>query len=325
METTVPVEFETNATVDPRGVAGIDVESFARGVASTVIIVLGSIGNVLSVLVLWRESHTKSSSLVLLCLAIADTCVLAVQFVMVCPRAFCEVRGTCVAFRASTIKRLGVVLWPLNFIAHLIATWLTVLVTFQRYLGVCHPHAYTTWTTIRKTRVQITVTVLFCVVYGIPRFLEESVTQRGNLVVVTRTTIGNSKIYQLLHSTVMYFAFIYILPFGLLAFMAFCLVRGLRAARTKVHGNTTSSKSKEVDLTVSLVVLVCVYFICQVLNPVRRAIHMMRPPDPPAHKQPLYVMASIGVITYAAVNFVVFSVFSRKFRKDLRKLLGLSK
>lgn len=132
------------------------------------IAVLGVLGNLVSFLVLclMRKHRLRSVTTMLQALSVSDTMVLLAGFLLRSMRYLAGERYVL----AFTI--MFPVLFATTYALRLINTWLTVLLTFDRYVAVCYPlHAHRICTT-KKTYVQIACVILFSFAFCIPRYFE---------------------------------------------------------------------------------------------------------------------------------------------------------
>jgi len=73
-----------------------------------------------------------------------------------------------VAFHAASYRWL----FPTAYVLRLINTWLTVLLTVDRYVAVCRPlHAHRLCT-MKRTCLQIVSVIIFSFAFCLPRYFE---------------------------------------------------------------------------------------------------------------------------------------------------------
>ena len=160
-------------------------------------------------------------------------------------------------------------------INHTATTWVTVLVTVQRYVAVCHPYQVKRYATLRLAKFQLTAVLLFSCLFNLPRFLENGVTiiDDGNSThpETVRLPMAESDMYQYVYLAGTYYLVIYVLPLVILVVLTYQLIRALRIAKRK-REEMTSKGRINIDLTFSLVVVVAIFLVCQLFNPVRRMV-----------------------------------------------------
>ena len=67
-------------------------------------------------------------------------------------------------------------LYPCMNISWTSSIYLTILLSFERFLGICYPNLAREFCTLKKTMIYIIATFTFSCVYNIPRFLEYELT-----------------------------------------------------------------------------------------------------------------------------------------------------
>ena len=67
-------------------------------------------------------------------------------------------------------------LYPCMNISWTSSIYLTILLSFERFLGICYPNVAREFCTLKKTMIYIIATFTFSCVYNIPRFIEYELT-----------------------------------------------------------------------------------------------------------------------------------------------------
>jgi len=133
--------------------------------------VMGVVGNIVSFFVLchMRKSKLRAVTTMLQALAVSDTLVLVFGLLARSLRMVIGRRYT------PILNLMYPWLMPIIYILRLANIWLTVWLTFDRYIAVCHPlHAQRLCTT-KKTSIQILGVSLLSVLFSLPRFFEGKV------------------------------------------------------------------------------------------------------------------------------------------------------
>lgn len=294
----------------------------ANGMVILLICIFGTLGNSLTIVTLWSKCKSNSTSLLLLCLAVADTGVLLTFTLMISIPEFCTYWDTCHSFQNFGFKWLTAYFWPVASSLHLCSTWLTTIVTFHRYVGVCYPHKFQSWTSIQKTRYQLAAIFALSFIYNIPRFCDDGVklTDDGSEYEYYNTDLGNSKIFGYVYNVGLYYIVIYIVPFTALIHMVIQLIRAFRIAKVK-REQMTRAKRDENDLTLTLVIVVIVFMLCQIMNPIRRAVFLAQASlrwSCKAISLFLNFSATLGIMLNSAVNFIIYFVCGKRFRRHLQ-------
>lgn len=289
-----------------------------QGVVILLLCLLGSAGNTLSILTFWSKRHENPTSLLLLTLAITDTGVLVTHAIMITPPAFCSFKHLCPTFMNFGYPALTAYFWPVASTFHLCSTWLVTLVTLHRYVGVCHPHKFRSWMGIHQTKFQIWVIAVASFVYNLPRFFDDGVklSPDGEKYINYQTKLGANTTFNYIYYIGLYYLIIYMIPFVALIFMTVCLLRALELKRLKKR-LMTRVKRDENDMTLTLVIIVIVYMICQILNPIRRVLFLVFPSVTKACGNVLSFTTTLGIIVNSGINFVIFCIWSPRFRYQL--------
>lgn len=294
-----------------------------NGVIVSTFSILGTVGNMLSVLTFWSKRNESATSLLLLSLAIADTGVLVTHAIMICPPAFCPYMGACDKYMKFAFRWMTAYFWPVASTCHLSSTWLIILVMLNRYIGVCHPHKFKAWMSSRQTKIHVCLILVASLVYNLPRFFDDGVrlSATGEEYLFTKSDLGRSSVYHYLYNISLYYLLIYLFPFAMLTYMTIHLIKGLELTKLK-RNQMTKSKKEENDVTLTLVVVVIVYMICQILNPVRRLVFLIFPSTNPSCGNFMIFLTTLGVIVNSAVNFIIYLICSPRFRYQLLKKIN---
>ena len=299
------------------------------------LIVFGLVGNVLSSIVLLRQRRSAflnaSMNFLLVLLSFLDSFMLLSLFWLKTVPPLCEL-GYWPEYLQFYYSYLLTYLWPLTSTILAVNEYIVVLIAFQRYLHVCHNKVAKKYCTFRRTKVQALMIFVLEFAYSIPRFLEYKLVYnpRAHRKVRTKTALMKSHGYKLWYHGVSFYIVIYVIPLILLATLTYKLVRAVREARQKraelvsSEAATNSRKSDE-DVTVSLVAVVCVFCFTQIHNPIRRTLEFFVVSQKELgcpHSMFYYIEINtlLNVVNYS-VNFLMYFMFNKRFRGQLRQLL----
>ena len=102
------------------------------------IAIIGIMTNVVSFIVLATQKHRLTTTVLLQALAVADSLVLVCTLLMrslPVLHTLTESLGSYI----TAFPQIFVYLYPAVFFIRLTDTWLTILLTIDRYIAVCHP------------------------------------------------------------------------------------------------------------------------------------------------------------------------------------------
>ena len=281
-------------------------------------------GNCLTCFIVWRDRKTSAMSLLLINLAIVDTLILFIWTSQTAIPAFCNYFSGCLLY--DRIKRaVWAYGWPFGTTVQLMGTWSIVSITFSRFVSVCWPSR----APHLNSRYQITMRTLAihmgCIVFSSFRFAEVYIVydKNGNMI-YRKTVLASSVIYKYLYRIVLYYCITYLMPLSLLVYFTVRLCTNLRAMNKKRQEMTKKAKERS-DLTFSLVVVVVVFIICQLPNPIRRLLYVIHGPFRMGCGYPNFYFSSWAVIFVnfnSACNFFIFCLCSPGFRRQLKQMVA---
>ena len=231
-------------------------------------------------------------------------------------------------------------LYPCVYFFRLVDTWITVVMTIDRYIAVCYPLQAQRLCTLRRTYVIIGVILLATFAFSMPRFFEFRLTDvrvsgRG----FVHTAIVTNKSYTLIYRIILFFVVMYLLPMCGLVVLNVLLLSSLRRAySTRVamlsngvennwtvsdNSNATSSNRGVTLIVVSIVV------VCVVCNVVTMTSHVMWTLQMcffelrylESKRRFLANVSNLVVTFNSAINFVIYCMFSKTFRSGIKQCL----
>ena len=309
--------------------------------------VIGVIGNSLCILVFWNDRKKSATMLLLLQLAVIDTLVLVIWSFLLINFAMMFYMTSPPAVALAMYPYVQKYGWGIGNIIQMIACWLIVYITIQRYVAVCHPHKMQLVGSTQMAWAQLTVLAIVSILFNIPRLMEVNFVVRNGRLWVEKLQIFKSDAYIIYYKGMAYYMIQFVIPVSLLIFFTASLSRQLRKSKMKAKGKTTvaqpsaisgapttapsatnavSSASKENksqtsnDVTLALVVVDVVFIICQLINPLRRMTEYLVPKDQQECPKPYYyfsLLGASGIIVNSAVNFFIFCMFGKGFRSQV--------
>lgn len=150
--------------------------AYVHGYASLIICVVGSLANVMNIIVLTRKDMISPTNVVLTGLAIADLAVLLDYIPYTC-HMYLRPNSHSVIDRWTYGWALFV-LWHSNFsqVFHTVSIWLTVVLAVWRYIAVAYPQKNRDWCKMENTYKAVITGYIICPVICIPVFLSLNVT-----------------------------------------------------------------------------------------------------------------------------------------------------
>ena len=194
----------------------------------------GTIGNVLCLVTLWPDRNKSATTLFLLQLAVVDTLVLQVWSVMLTIPTAATYKGIWwmdFIMDYAYLQQFG---WAVCNIIQMIACWLIVIITVQRYIAVCHPHKMRVINKPSVAWLQLAILVLVSVVFNLPRFFEYKVVIVNGMARRINTEFGSSSSYQVVYKGVIFYVVMFIMPVCILVVLTLLLIRQLKNSAIKV-------------------------------------------------------------------------------------------
>lgn len=312
------------------------------GVLLGICCLIGYIGNILTVITLSQQRKTGTRVL-LQSLAVVDTCLLIpaffVKFIPNCCLYTARYGQACFTFWFSIYPFMACYLWPIGTIAHFSSVWIIVLVTGNRYVVVCRPLQAKALARVCYIHTQLAIVVILGTLYSIPRFFEYEIhdmihpSENVTIYITSTSDFFKDKTYQILYRNVSFFLVMNIVPLIVITVFTIFLVREVWRARklrqvltkSKIMRSSPSpkrgSQSEDSSLTFTLIMVVVVFFVCQVPAAVTR-VFVMISPDTGSNCGEFDAffshLSDFLVFLNSSVNFIIYCVCSSTFRRDLR-------
>ncbi|XP_061189954.1 FMRFamide receptor-like [Saccostrea echinata] len=306
----------------------ITFQFYTWGIVGNIIAAYGIIGNILAILVLRHRLMRSSTSYYLISLAVYDTGVLlAMILLFALPTIYLEKAQLMDYFFAS--KYMNQYLYPLALVAQTGTVYTTVGFTIERYIAVCHPlKAANTCTKSRTKRIIILIFVC-SVIYNVPRFFEFTVVETWNpnlnrsVPEVMTTTLGNNKDFRKVYFICLHLIVMFLAPFVLISILNIQLMRAVKNAK-KTRNRMSTNAAKEANLTIMLIAVIVVFLICQlpsIADNILFTIFDQGVLQCSLHYVHLTSISNLMVTVNSAVNFILYCVFGKRFRRVFIKIV----
>ena len=289
----------------------------------------GLVGNIISVIVLRRFDTHLSTPFLLSALHISDCLLLPLFFILRCVPAFSSFNTYWAEFfRVYAV--LAVYGWPCVIAIRGINTWVTLLVALHRYIAVVMPHRSATLCRVSVARKQLFFFILFPLLFALPGFFnyypKRSTDEFGRTSYsLAFTELGKNKYYIFGYKTAAYYTVMYFVPLAFLIYFTACLIKTVKKAK-KRRSEMTGKESSANDTTWTLIVIVLVFLICQIWEPIRKILESFWPNPQDRECGSVYFyyteLPSLASVVNSSVNFIIYCLLGRKFRESLMKTFG---
>ncbi|KAG0710790.1 FMRFamide receptor [Chionoecetes opilio] len=289
------------------------------GLLLTVVGLLGLAGNFISILVLSRPKMQSSINCCLIGLTTFDMIVSTTSILMFGLPEICEYTQTMVWYTQGIYQLVTPIVFPLALIAQTGSVYLTVTVTIERYIAVCRPLRARVLCTYGRAKIYVMSVAFFSVVYNLPRFWEVStqeciIEEDETMRIVIPTKLRLNSFYIEIYIMWLYLLVMYLVPFLCLMIFNFFIYREVRAANHE-RRQLSRLQKKEIGLAVMLLVVVSVFFVCNVLAFIINILELMA-----IVIDELTMTSNLLVTINSSVNFIIYCIFGQKFRKLLLQM-----
>lgn len=282
----------------------------------------GLLGNALSIVVLSRPQMRSSVNCLLVGLAACDTVLILTSVLLFGLTAVFPYTGRMRYYYYHVCPHITPYAYPIANAAQTMSVYLTLIVTVERWVAVCHPFRAKALCTSSRARWYVLGTAAFALAYNAPKFFEAEVVERlvdGEWVYCVTADLEfrtDSYIVVYIHS--LYMIVMYIVPFSALAALNACIVRQVRRAQAE-RARLSRVQRRELGLATMLLVVVLVFFLCNLLPLVTNSFEVFLG-DQFDKLDPLVKTSNLLVTINSSVNFVIYVIFGEKFKRVFLKM-----
>ncbi|XP_053211183.1 uncharacterized protein LOC128394837 [Panonychus citri] len=213
------------------------------------------------------------------------------------------------------------IVYPMALIAQTGSIWTTCLITAERYFAVCHPFRIRTFSNRNRAIWAVIFLSVGAFLYNIPRFLEIEVftTPEGSQS-VRKTALRQNRLYYWLYYICLNLALLYIIPLSLLTALNTEIYKAIRRA-SRNRATLTNQEETELNIASMLVLLVSIFIAC---NAPAFVVNCMEFFNAPGYELAV-IFSNLLVCLNSSINFVIYCIFGKKFRKKLGQVFHCSK
>ncbi|KAK6190514.1 hypothetical protein SNE40_002369 [Patella caerulea] len=281
----------------------------------------GSLGNILSLVVLVQNRMRNPTNFLLAALAISDLLFLIHSFIF----SFIFIYKSRDPIGGENLRRTT---YPYigaygSIVTGRITTWLTTLLSFERFIAVRFPMRVRFLCRKQNTCIAIAVVYIVTLVAFVPFPLKYRIQYQPNssLVILNRTALGYNLKFCAIYGTLLNILFRF-LPILLLILLNIAIILAIKKTwnmRRLISKNSNHCTTYEQNrITMMLLTVSMVFLVCILPGALNSLATKVKPGYSIFGKQRnLYL--SISCVTYfletvnSAVNFIIYMAFSKKF------------
>lgn len=201
------------------------------GILLNVIGVFGIFGNIISMIILSRPQMKSSINYLLIGLARCDTVLIITSILLFGLPSIYTATGYLFQYNFKVYPMIAPFLFPIAMISQTVSVYLTLIVTLERFVAVCHPLQARSLCTCGRARLYVIVVIVFSVLYNMTRFWEVMIVECMHVEIkrpvkrVFPSPLRNNRVYINVYIHWMYLIFMYFIPFGFLAVLNTAIYR----------------------------------------------------------------------------------------------------
>ncbi|CAI4232971.1 unnamed protein product [Auanema sp. JU1783] len=334
----------------------LEVKFFLISIVGSLIGLFGLFGNASTALILTRPSMRNPNNLFLTALAVFDSCLLITAFFIYAMEYIIEYTQAFDLYVAwLTYLRFA---FALSHISQTGSVYITVTVTIERYLAVCHPCRSKKMCSSGGAAWSILGVTTFAILFNATKFFELEVTvnpdcpdgKNWQSYILLPSRMAANPVYQQVYALWLTNIVMVFLPFVTLlvlnAYIAYTIKKSLEkydyqqksiadalstctnVAReiVRVSGrNELKEKSREATLV--LVIIVCIFLGCNFWGFVLTLLERIVDHETLMVEHHAFYTFSREAINFLAIinssiNFLIYIVFGKDFRKELVIVYG---
>lgn len=293
-----------------------------EGIVLNVVGLLGLIGNIISMIILSRPQMRSSINYLLIGLARCDTVLIITSILLFGLPAINTYTGYLFEYHFRAYAFIAPFLYPISIIAQTVSVYLTVIVTLERFVAVCHPLQARSYCTYGRARLYVWLTVIFATLYNGTRFFEVdccniSYDEKLQYIMYEArpTKLRRHPLYINVYINGFYVVFIYMVPFIMLAVLNAAIYRQIQRANAE-RQRLSRLQKREIGLATMLLCVVVVFFFCNILALVANTMEAING----LIIDQLIKTSNMLVTINSSVNFVIYVIYGKKFKRLFLKL-----
>jgi len=293
------------------------------GVVGNIIAIAGLLGNVLTLLTLWRMTPKTSVLVFITAVCVSDAIILLNSSIFVLSNnAFGYLDKSFI----NATNRGYPALYYFSEVFRYLNTYLTLALCIDRYITVCHPSKEKS--TKKRSIISIVIIIIVDIIFNFPKVFEFQAIQDdpkiSDCLVTNETAFANTDSYQLVYLSVFDPCFGFLFPLVTMIVLTILTIKTLK--KSKFGGLAEAQRAKSLRATNRVswmcVSVIIVYIVCQL--PLIGVYGLMAQDEDALSRQPGYTLmnvATILIMLNSSVNFIIYCLISPAFRKVFVKII----
>ncbi|XP_067672770.1 FMRFamide receptor-like [Haliotis asinina] len=291
------------------------------GIGGTTIALFGLVANTMAIIVLSQYKQKSSAPLLLILLALCDSTLLGSEVIL---ETLPTLSGSKVISESynSWLKPGYVYFFHVSYIAQTGTTYMTVLITVERYIAVVKPLLATRLCSRSAAWKASTAILLWSILYHTPRYLaytsyyEYQADTNSTNVVFNRTDFGNGFLYNEVFMVWVNFTLEFFVPASTLVVLNVLLIRALKKSRSFEVSRAGARARKGQRLTAMVLAVTSMFFFCELFSVtsliMTRGLNKYN--ECSVFCNNFIALADTMVIVNSASNFFLYCAVGKRFR-----------
>ncbi len=299
--------------------------------------VLGYFGNTMTIIVLQHDKVKTSNSIFLQALAIFDNMFLTYVTFYVVLRSVYPYTGQLECYYTHAGKYMVAYVLPFGWTVQTATIWMVVLIAADRYIVVTKPLRSNSICTIKNAKIMALIVGVGSIIFNVPRWPHYYYVAFSNNSNTTSTFVShlvfdtngwNEELYQKIYHITLSFLFLFIVPFTVMVFFNATLIRNLYQARlfrrelsNKSRDCPSPKKHRNRNVNTMMIIIISTFLMFELPDFVASIIGAVGKKT--WHLYPYYAgIKETLLVLNSSINFYLYCVFYKRFRKVLKKILG---
>jgi hypothetical protein len=198
---------------------------------------------------------------------------------------------------------------------------MTFLISLERFIAVCHPFRARTYCNHSRTKISIFVIVTLSIIYNLPKFFEISIVEGfddefGEFYFATASNLRINSLYIKIYIHWAYLIVMNIFPLVSITIFNLMIYRQVKIVN-RMRIKLTTKEMQDIKLTTMLFCVVIVFMSCNFLPVLTNILETFYQ----IHSDRLTKLSNFLVTVNSSVNFLIYVVLVKKFRRIFIKQL----